>query len=247
MSDKPIAPIDEGAVVAAVAGGSEAALASLYDRHVNSIFATAFRLTGDRSVAEDVVQEVFLTLWNRAERFDPAVGSLAAWLGTIARNRAVDRLRAASRRPQLVSLSRMSAEDEPDSSALERMASTRGTVGGVVDLDAGDPADLLATAETQAAVAAALAAMAEPEREVILLAYRDDLTQSEISTRLGWPLGTVKTRTRRALLRLRIALAEVHGDELAPAPPAAGGPVPSSGPGQATVIPFDAAGREARR
>jgi RNA polymerase sigma-70 factor (ECF subfamily) len=246
MSDSRSAPTDEAALVAAVATGSEAALASLYDRHVSSIFATAFRLTGDRSVAEDVVQEVFLTLWNRAERFDSTVGSLAAWLGTITRNRAVDRLRAASRRPQLVSLSPLSREDEPDSSALERLANVRGTVGGVVDTEASDPADLLATVETQAAIGAALAGMAEPEREVILLAYRDDLTQSEIAAKLGWPLGTVKTRTRRALLRLRVALAEVHGDGFAPLPQAAG-LNRASGAGESTVIPFDAAGREARR
>ncbi len=247
MGDGRSAPTNEAALVAAVATGSEVALASLYDRHVSSIFATAFRLTGDRSVAEDVVQEVFLTLWNRAESFDAAVGSLAAWLGTIARNRAVDRLRAASRRPQLVSLSPAGGDDEPDSSALERLAKSRGTVGGVVDMDAGDPADVLATLETQAAIGAALAGMPEPEREVILLAYRDDLTQSEIAARLGWPLGTVKTRTRRALLRLRMALVEVHGDEFAPAPRAAGWTAPPSGTGESTVIPFDAAGREARR
>lgn len=247
MSGERSAPNDEVALVTAVAAGSEAALASLYDRHVNSIFATAYRLTGDRSIAEDVVQEVFLTLWNRAERFDAAVGSLAAWLGTIARNRAVDRLRAASRRPQLVSLSPIGAEDEPDSSALERLANARGTVGGVADIDAGDPADLLSTAETQAAIGAALAVMAEPEREVILMAYRDDLTQSEIAARLGWPLGTVKTRTRRALLRLRVALADVYGDGLAPAPQVAGGPSRAPGTGPSTVIPFDPASREARR
>ena len=240
-------PTDEAALVAAVAAGSEVALASLYDRHVSSIFATAFRLTGDRSVAEDVVQEVFLTLWNRAESFDASVGSLPAWLGTIARNRAVDRLRAASRRPQLVSLSPMGGDGEPDSSALERLANARGTVGGAVDVDAADPADVFGTLETQVAIGAALAGMPEPEREVILLAYRDDLTQSEIATRLGWPLGTVKTRTRRALLRLRVALVEVHGDEIAPAPRTAGGMARPPATGESTVIPFDAAGREARR
>jgi len=97
-------PSADAALVAAVASGSEDALAELYDRHAAAIHATAFRLTGDRQVAEDVVQEVFLALWNRAERFDPQLGSLAAWLGTIARHRAVDRLRAAGRRPRLVAL-----------------------------------------------------------------------------------------------------------------------------------------------
>jgi len=80
-------------------------------------------------------------------------------------------------------------DDEPDSSALERLANARGTVGGVVDADAGDPADVLATLETQAAISAALAGMPEPEREVILLSYRDDLTQTEIAARLGWRWG----------------------------------------------------------
>ena len=247
MPDERSAPAEELALVAAVVAGSEDALAALYDRHANSIFAAAYRLTGDRSVAEEVVQEVFLTLWNRAERFDPALGSLSGWLGTIGRNRAVDRLRAAGRRPQLVSLSPMSGESEPDSAALERLANSRGTVGGAADPYAGDPSDLLAASETRAAIGAALAEMAEPEREVILLAYREELTQSEIAAKLGWPLGTVKTRTRRALLRLRLALAEIHGEGLAPAPQVGAGPGRPPGPGGSTVIPFDQAGHEARR
>jgi len=153
MPDERSASADEAALVAAVAAGSEDALASLYDRHASSIFATAYRLTGDRMVAEDVVQEAFLTLWNRAEHFDPGVGTLAAWLGTIGRNRAVDRLRAAGRRPQLVSLSPFGGQDEPDSSALERLAAARGTVGGGTAGDADDPADLLLASETRVASA----------------------------------------------------------------------------------------------
>ena len=94
----------EADLVRAVASGSEEALATLYDRHVDGIHAAALRLTNDRQLAEEVVQETFLALWNRAELFDPAVASLATWLRTIARNRTVDRLRAAGRRPQLVSL-----------------------------------------------------------------------------------------------------------------------------------------------
>jgi RNA polymerase sigma-70 factor (ECF subfamily) len=210
--------------VAAVAAGSEDALAELYDRHVGAIHATAYRITGDRQVAEDVVQEVFLALWNRAERFDPAVGSLAAWLGTIARHRAVDRLRAAGRRPRLVALPTVG--DEAAEQALERALHAG---GGTAGQGAGDPAGALEASETRAAVGAALATMPDVEREVILLAYRDDLTQSEIAERLGWPLGTVKTRTRRALTRLRSVLADVHGPAL--------GPVPL--PDEAPVVPRD--------
>ena len=93
---------DDAALVREVAAGSQDALAALYDRYVDAVFAAAIRLTSDRQVAEEVVQETFLALWNRAELFDPATGSLAAWLHTIARNRTVDRLRAAGRRPSLV-------------------------------------------------------------------------------------------------------------------------------------------------
>jgi RNA polymerase sigma-70 factor (ECF subfamily) len=215
MADGRSAPPPTDAdLVAAVAAGSEDALAVLYDRHVGAIHATAHRITGDRQVAEDVVQEVFLALWNRAERFDPAVGSLSAWLGTIARHRAVDRLRAAGRRPRLVALPPIG--DEAAEQALERAVhAAGGAAGGPAP---GDPVGALEASETRAAVGAALATMPEVEREVILLAYRDDLTQSEIAERLGWPLGTVKTRTRRALARLRGALSDVHGPALAPVP-----------------------------
>jgi RNA polymerase sigma-70 factor, ECF subfamily len=226
-SDPPPA---DGALVAAVAAGSEEALAELYDRHAAAIHATALRLIGDRQAAEDVVQEVFLTLWNRAERFDPAAGSLAAWLGTMARNRAIDRLRAAGRRPQLVALGRDGDEGAADE-ALERAAEAgRDTER----FDAGDPASVLEAAETRSAISAALATMPGPEREVILLAYRDELTQREIAARLGWPLGTVKTRTRRALARLRGVLADVYGPQLAP--------MPATPPSQSTPV-HDVTGR----
>jgi len=207
-------PPDDAALVADVAAGSEDALAALYDRHAPAIHATAFRLAGDRQVAEDVVQEVFLTLWNRAEHYDPRRGSLPAWLGTIARHRAVDRLRAAGRRPRLVSLGG-GPGDESAGEALERAAGSGRAGEG---FDAADPVAVLEASEARTAISAALATMPGPEREVILLAYRDDLTQSEIAERLGWPLGTVKTRTRRALARLRGALADVYGPALAPVP-----------------------------
>ena len=105
---------DEAALVRAVASGSEEALAALYDRHVDGIHAVAIRLTGDRGIAEEVVQETFLALWNRAELFDPALASLGTWLRSIARNRTVDRLRAMGRRPTLVPLGGHGDPDEAD-------------------------------------------------------------------------------------------------------------------------------------
>jgi RNA polymerase sigma-70 factor (ECF subfamily) len=161
-------------------------------------------LTADRQVAEEVVQETFLALWNRAELFDPAAGSLAAWLHTIARNRTVDRLRAAGRRPNLIALSSAAGIDEDGTAALERIVSSGDVLGGA-NLGPG-PEGSVEAAELRATVQDALAAMPDQERTVIELAYREELSQSEIAARLGWPLGTVKTRTRRALLRLRTLL-----------------------------------------
>src|SRR3954463_6766738 len=111
--------VDDVTLVREVAAGSEAALGDLYDRDVDAVFAAASRLTSDRQVAEEVVQETFLALWNRAELFDPAAGSLAAWIHTIARNRTVDRLRAAGRRPNLIALA-SAGGDEDATAALER-------------------------------------------------------------------------------------------------------------------------------
>jgi RNA polymerase sigma-70 factor (ECF subfamily) len=205
---------DDAALVRAVAGGSHDALAALYDRHGDAVFAAACRLTSDRGMAEEVVQETFLALWNRAETYDPELGSLAAWLHTIARNRTVDRLRAAGRRPRQTPLSSVvggAAGDEPDADALDRVMASGMLVAGSVPERS--PEMSAALAELRAALQAALAAMPEDERTVIVLAYGEDLTQSEIAERLGWPLGTVKTRTRRGLARLREVFATDVGPE----------------------------------
>jgi RNA polymerase sigma-70 factor (ECF subfamily) len=204
----------DAGLVREVAAGSEAALAALYDRHADAVYAAACRLTADRQVAEEVVQETFLALWNRAELYDPAAGSLAAWLHTIARNRTVDRLRAAGRRPNLIALSSAAGIDEDGTAALDRIVSAGDVLGGA-NLGPG-PEGSVEVAELRATVQDALAAMPDQERTVIELAYREELSQSEIAQRLGWPLGTVKTRTRRALLRLRALLtrdAESTGGE----------------------------------
>ncbi len=203
------APGDEAALVREVAAGSQDALAALYDRHVDAVFAAAIRLTSDRQVAEEVVQETFLALWNRAELFNPGTGSLAAWLHTIARNRTVDRLRAAGRRPNLVPISSASGNDENDTAAFERIVASGSVLGGA-DLGPG-PEGELAASELRDVIRGALAELPEHERTALVLAYSAEMTQSEIAERLGWPLGTVKTRTRRALLRLREVLAEELG------------------------------------
>jgi RNA polymerase sigma-70 factor (ECF subfamily) len=182
-------------------GGSEAALATLYDRYSASIFAIALRTSRDRGVAADVVQETFLTLWNRAERFDPSRGSLIAWLSTIARNRTIDQFRGAGHRLAPTPFSAFSGADATDGSSTDWLERSGELVGAAVPEP--EPETALSSKETRESIAAGLAVLGARERQVILLAYQEGLTQSEIAARLGWPIGTVKTRTRRAHRQLR--------------------------------------------
>src|SRR6476620_3024331 len=161
--------VDDVALVREVASGSQSALGRLYDRHAEAVYVAACRLTNDRQVAEEVVQETFLALWNRAELFNPAAGSLADWLHTMAPNRTVDRLRAAGRRPNLVPLSSAAGEGEHDTAALERIAAS-GTVLGGADLGPG-PEGELAAAELRDVIRVALAQLPEHERTALVLAY----------------------------------------------------------------------------
>ena len=195
---------EDAGLVRAVASGSEDALVQLYDRYAGAVYATARRLTTDRGLAEDVVQETFLALWNRAEQYDPAMGSLPAWLLTIARNRTIDRLRAIGRRPPTMPVSDLALADEGEGATLERLVVGGAVVGAGVPVMS--PALILEETERRTSLAAALAELPDVERTVLVLAYREELSQSEIAERLGWPIGTVKTRTRRALLRMRNAL-----------------------------------------
>jgi RNA polymerase sigma-70 factor (ECF subfamily) len=195
---------EDSELVRAVASGSEDALVALYDQYGGAVYATARRLTSDRGLAEDVVQETFLALWNRAEQFDPTMGSLPAWLLTIARNRTIDRLRAIGRRPPTMAVSDVALPDEGDTATLERLVSGGSVVGAGRPVMG--PAAILEGVELRSSLASALAELPDIERTVLVLAYRDELSQSEIAERLGWPIGTVKTRTRRALLRMRSAL-----------------------------------------
>jgi RNA polymerase sigma-70 factor (ECF subfamily) len=214
MLEGGLADPDDAALVARIVAGSADALAEAYDRHAAVVFGAAVRLTGDRQVAEDVVQETFLALWNRAETYDADRGSLRTWLSTIARNRSVDRLRAIRRRPKAISLGGDGDGSADSGDALERL------IAGSDDARAAasaDPAAAYDATELRATLARVVAEMPEPERQVIVLAYGEGLTQAEIADRLAWPLGTVKTRTRRALHRLRASLAEV-APELAPHP-----------------------------
>jgi RNA polymerase sigma-70 factor (ECF subfamily) len=159
------------------------------------------RVSRDRSIAADVVQETFLTLWNRAELFDPARGTLPAWLARIARNRAVDHLRAAGRHNRAATFSTFGLADDDDGATIDWLTSSGEPVASA-SREVG-PERALADKEVRSSVRTAVASLDPVERHVIVLAYEAGLSQSEIAARTGWPIGTVKTRTRRALRHLR--------------------------------------------
>jgi RNA polymerase sigma-70 factor (ECF subfamily) len=208
-------------LVRQVVAGSEAALAAIYDQYAATVFRAALRLQRDHALAEDVVQETFLALWNRAEKFDPSRGSLGGWLAAIARNRAIDKSRAEARRIAAQPFSVVAA-DQPDEAATVDWLLASGTMIGTGTPER-QPDELVATGETLAVIGGAVAELSDEERQAILLAYRDGLSQSEIAARLDWPIGTVKTRSRRALRRLRERLQAPAGtgEPGAAAPPRA--------------------------
>ncbi|CAN5488975.1 hypothetical protein BH20CHL6_BH20CHL6_02470 [soil metagenome] len=250
MGDDP-GGVSDPDLVARVVHGDEAALAELYDRHANTVFLLAFRRLGDRGLAEEVMQETYLALWNRAELFDASRGSLAAWLATIARNRSVDRLRALGRRPMPIPLGSIIGDDDRDDRGLERALAAGQLLGAAPP--APEPEAVVDAEWLRSTVRDALATVPAPEQRVIEMAYYEGLTQVEISARLGWPLGTVKTRTRRGLGRLRTVLAEMLGPELGASlattqAVAAPGPQPgaSLSPSQAADPPSHAADGGAR-
>ena len=169
-----------------LARGEHAAIAELYDRHARLLYSLAFRIVRGQADAEDVLQDVFSQVWRQAGRYDTSRGTVIGWLVTLTRSRAIDRLRRGRLQPQAV-------DDEFAAQA-------------VPDVAAG--ADLqLVTAERASQVRAALEALPDAQRVPLELAYYEGFTQSEIADKLAVPLGTVKTRMRQALLRLREALA----------------------------------------
>ena len=190
----------DGTLVRQLIEGSEEALATLYDRHSPAVFASALRYSGDQSIAAEVLQDTFMTLWNRAEQFDETRGSLAGWLSSIAHNRAVDHLRAARRRGATPFSS--FGDDDADGDAVGQWLEVNGRLLGAAPPEVG-PEVAVQHHEARASLAAGIATLGHAERRVIMLAYQEGLSQVEIAARLGWPLGTVKTRTRRALLHLR--------------------------------------------
>lgn len=185
-------------LVAAIARGQDDALARLYDRWSGLVLAGAMRITRDRTDAEEVVVDAFAQAWRSAARFDPTRGSVPAWLSTIARTRALDLIRARGRRGRME-------------------ATVAVGVGLPESMGAGPraPDEPLEVGERREAVAAALSALPAPQRTAIQLAFFEGLSQSEIASQLGEPIGTIKTRVRLAMQKLRDSLRpHYHGEPL---------------------------------
>ena len=161
------------------------ALETLYHRYSRPIFSLALKILGDREVVEEVVQEVFLRLWTRAYGFDPQRGKLLSWLLTITHHRAVDELRRRRSQPETDGLQeQLAATEEADS----------------------DPSRSFTQVEEREAVQRALAQLPESQRKPIEMAYYGGLTQVEIALALKEPLGTIKTRMRLGMQKLRLIL-----------------------------------------
>jgi RNA polymerase sigma-70 factor (ECF subfamily) len=170
----------DNALLHAVARGDEAALASLYDRYSSILLGLLLRILRSRPEAEDVLQEVFLQVWRRAKDFDETRGRAFTWLVTLARSRAIDRLRALDSRDRTATAAAAEPSEEIGDASVDALR-----------------------AEQSEIVRGALAELSEEQRTTLLLAYEEGLTQTEIAARLRQPLGTVKTRTRAGLMKLR--------------------------------------------
>ena len=179
------AQISDVEVLHAIARGDEQALAHLYDRYRLILFGLVNRILSSREEAEDVLQEVFIQVWRRAADFDELRGRPFTWLVTVARSRAIDRLRSLAARERVAIAS---ASDPAEAVS--------------------DAADDTFRSEQRGVVVSALTQLPDEQKTTLVLAYFEGLTQSEIAARLGAPLGTVKTRMRSGMIKLRELLAD---------------------------------------
>jgi RNA polymerase sigma-70 factor, ECF subfamily len=177
----------EATLVRAVAEGSAEALGTLYDRHAASVYGLARRIVTRQEDAEEVVQDVFAQVWRDAPRYDPGRATVAGWIMVLARTRAIDRLRARKARPD--------QQEGVEPAEAPTLAAAEPT-----------PEAAVISSEAATKVRAAFAALPEPLRTLVDLAYFQGLTHSEIAGQTGVPLGTVKTRLRTAVASLRLVL-----------------------------------------
>jgi RNA polymerase sigma-70 factor (ECF subfamily) len=175
---------EDVALIRRMYDADETALGALYDRWMRPLYSLVVHLLKDPDEAEDVVEETFWQAWRKASSYEPSRGAVSTWLLTIGRRRALDRLRAKARR-----------REDP----LTR----EGWVLAEMPSNAPDPSQIAEGAERRKYVLAALSELPEEQREVLELGYFKGLTQTEIAQATGQPLGTVKTRMRLAMQKLR--------------------------------------------
>ncbi len=171
-------------LIKAIAAHDEVALAQLYDRYRVILFGLLMRILNNREEAEDVLQETFLQVWRKAADFDENRGRPFTWLVTLGRSRGIDRLRSLSARERVAEAGAREVIEEISDAASDAFRS-----------------------EQRGLVNDALAQLPDDQKRPLMLAYFDGLTQSEIATRLGAPLGTIKTRMRTGLMKMREQLA----------------------------------------
>ena len=186
---------DDRDLVRRMALGEEHALGTLFDRWATFVNSVAVRIVNDPNEAEEIVEDTFWQAWRQADRYEGERGTVAAWLGTIARSRALDRLRVRKR-----SREETLAQPLADQPVIEGVAAM---------VHPSDPARDAEHSDQRERVARALESLSAEQREAITLAYFGGLSQSEIAERCGLPLGTVKTRTRLAMEKLRGLLASL--------------------------------------
>jgi RNA polymerase sigma-70 factor (ECF subfamily) len=182
---------DLASLVERVAAGDQSALAVLYDSTNRFIYSLILRVLGDMGSAEEVLIDVYTQLWRQAASYDANRGAPLAWMATIARSRAIDRLRS-------------SWQDQHRKESLD--------VLGDAPANAASPEESAVASERQRFVREALNQLTPEQRRVIELAYYSGLSHSEIAEKLNQPLGTVKTRTRLGMMKLREALAPLLGE-----------------------------------
>lgn len=182
-----------GGLLARSGLGDRQAFAALYERTSGHLFAVVLRIQRDRALAEDLLQDIYVSIWKAAAGFDAAQSQPLTWLTSIARNRAIDSLRRAQAQPQTVSTTREEDDDSPD--AVETSA------------DAGPgPLELLDRASEARQLSACLEGLTPQQRQSVALAFFDGLSHAEVAEHLRQPLGTVKSWVRRALMSLKSCL-----------------------------------------
>ena len=180
---------DDVMLIGRIGAGDESALSELYNRYSQLLYAMQMRILHSVEDAEDMLQEVFLQVWNKASSYQRDKGTVYTWLVTLTRNRTIDRLRSKGFRKQ---------QQEIDMEQLSLMDETR----------SGNPHNMTVLSEQQRTVVNVLQQLNNEQQQVLALAYYEGYSQSEIAEKLNVPLGTVKSRMRQGLLKMRSVLKE---------------------------------------